>query len=104
MVKDFDSDTLPVDESHTFDTQRAKKFSPSTWSHIFAAGADLLSACLKKSTATGGWIIVHDEIAIFALPQSSLMRFYWANEMATVVNRTKTSVVSDAQNWPDQTS
>ena len=83
MLKDFDSSTLPTDGSHTYDTSQSKKLSPSTWPHIFGAGTSILLDCLKGATPRSGWIKVNDDIAVLVLPASSLMRFYWANEMAT---------------------
>jgi len=82
MLNDFDSDTLPIDETHTYDTSKAQEFSPSTWPHIIATGTEILLACLLKSSSTGGWMKVNEDIAIMMLPLNSLMRFYWANEMA----------------------
>ena len=83
MLKDFDSSTLPTDGSHTYDTSQSKKLSPSTWPHIFGACTSILLDCLKGATPRSGWIEVNDDIAVLVLAASSLMRFYWANEMAT---------------------
>lgn len=96
MARDFGSQTLPLDESHPYDTRQSKKFSPNTWPHIFTAGADMLEACSKGSPPTGGWTTVHNEIAVLALPRRSQMRFNWANDLAVNDNRTRTATIDVA--------
>lgn len=83
MLKDFGSDTLPIDETRTYDTSQSHSFSPSTWTHILATGTEILLACLQQPNPMGGWMKVNDDIAVLVLPITSIMRFHWANEMAT---------------------
>ena len=82
MLADFDSNTLPIDGAHTWDTSHNARISPSTWSHINAAAAELILKCLKLPIPTGGWSRVNDDIAVFVLPLRSMMRFFWANDLA----------------------
>ena len=81
MLRDFGSDTLPVDASHTFDASRNHRLATSTWPRINGAAADLIFECMKGPAPTGGWMKVDDEIAVLMLPSRSLMRFYWANDL-----------------------
>lgn len=81
MLRDFGSDTLPVDSSHTFDASRNRQLVASTWPRINGAAAHLLFECMKGPAPTGGWMKVDDEIAVLMLPSKSLMRFYWANDL-----------------------
>jgi len=81
MLKDFGSDTLPIGNTQTYDTSQSHYFSPSTWPHILATGTEILLACLLKPNPTGGWMKVNDDIAVLVLPETSIMRFHWANEM-----------------------
>ena len=53
MLKDFGSDTLPVDGSRTYDTSQNKALSRSTWAHINAAAAKLTLKCSKHPGPIG---------------------------------------------------
>lgn len=83
MLRDFGSDTLPIDESRTYDTSQSHLVSPSNWLHIIAIGTEILLACLQQPNPMGGWMKVNDDIAVLVLPMTSIMRFHWANEMVT---------------------
>jgi hypothetical protein len=81
MLKDFGSDTLPIDATQTYDTSKSHSLSPSTWPHILATGTEILLESLQQPNPIGGWLKVNDDIAVLVLPATSIMRFHWANEM-----------------------
>ena len=84
MLKDFGSDTLPIDALHTYDASQLPRVSTSTWPRINAAAADLVLECLRGSVPTAGWMTIENNIALLMLPSKSLMRFYWANDLVVL--------------------
>lgn len=81
MLSDFDSDTLPVASDRTYDTSRSHRLATTTWRHVSAAAATVALKCLELPTLAGGWMRVNDDIAVMMLPERSLMRLYWANDL-----------------------
>lgn len=86
MLRDFGSNTLPVDASHTYDTSQDHRLKSSNWPRINQAAVELVLGCLRKPVPEGGWMKVDNAIAVLILPSSSLMRFYWANDLTTDVD------------------
>ena len=97
MLRDFGSDTLPVDALHTYDASHVPRLATSTWPRINAAAADLVFECLKGSVPTAGWVTIEKNIALLMLPSKSLMRFYWANGLVKGLNSRINHTISETQ-------
>ena len=97
MLKDFGSDTLPIDALHTYHPSGVLRVAWSTWPRINTAAADLVLECLKGSVPSAGWMTIDKNIALLMLPSKSLIRFYWANTLVKGLDSRVNHTISETQ-------
>ena len=85
MLKDFGSDTLPIDALHIYDASQVPRIAMSTWPGNNAVAADLVFEFLQGFVPTTGWMTSEKKYCIvnFAIEElDEVLLGQWLGEGA----------------------